>query len=49
MLFFSLSLSLSPLWQAYADALMIIPKTLAQNSGFDPLTSIVKLQVMNGI
>ena len=26
---------------------MIIPKVLAQNSGFDPQESIVKLQVMN--
>ena len=33
------------LYQAYADALLIIPKVLAQNSGFDPQESIVKLQV----
>ena len=31
--------------QAFAEALMIIPKVLAQNSGFDPQESIVKLQV----
>jgi len=30
--------------QAFADALLIIPKTLATNSGFDPIDSIVKLQ-----
>ncbi|KAK3084626.1 hypothetical protein FSP39_016530 [Pinctada imbricata] len=30
--------------QAYADALLIIIKTLAQNSGLDPQESIVKLQ-----
>jgi len=29
---------------AFADALLIIPKTLAQNSGFDPQDTIVKLQ-----
>merc|ERR1712142_1226997 len=29
--------------QAYADGMMIIPKTLAQNSGFDAQESIVKL------
>ena len=31
--------------QAFAEALMIIPKVLAQNSGFDPQDSLVKLQV----
>eukprot|EP00918_Siedleckia_nematoides_P039741 GHVU01086405.1.p1 GENE.GHVU01086405.1~~GHVU01086405.1.p1 ORF type:complete len:532 (+),score=79.10 GHVU01086405.1:44-1639(+) len=30
--------------QAFADALLIIPKVLAQNSGFDPQETIVKLQ-----
>ena len=30
--------------QAFADGLMVIPKTLAQNSGFDPQDTIVKLQ-----
>jgi T-complex protein 1 subunit zeta len=30
--------------QAYADALLIIPKVLAQNSGFDQQETIVKLQ-----
>ena len=30
--------------QAYADALLIIIKTLAQNSGLDPQESIVRLQ-----
>jgi len=29
--------------QAYADALMIIPKTLAENSGFDVQESVIKL------
>ncbi len=41
----SLSPSLSPFsLKAFADALMIIPKTLAQNSGFDPQDTIMKLQ-----
>ena len=31
--------------QAYADALLIIPKTLAQNGGFDVQDAIVALQV----
>ena len=31
--------------QAFAEALMIIPKILAQNSGFDPQDTVVKLQV----
>ena len=31
--------------KAYADALLVIPKLLAQNSGFDPQETIVKLQV----
>jgi T-complex protein 1 subunit zeta len=30
--------------RAFADGLMVIPKTLAQNSGFDPQDTIVKLQ-----
>lgn len=33
------------MFQAYADALLVIPKTLAQNSGYDPQETIVKLQV----
>ena len=35
---------LSPGVQAYADALLIIPKVLAQNSGLDAQDTIVKLQ-----
>lgn len=31
--------------QAFAEALMVIPKILAQNSGFDPQDTTVKLQV----
>jgi chaperonin GroEL (HSP60 family) len=30
--------------QAYADAMLIIPKVLAQNAGFDPQETMVKLQ-----
>ena len=30
--------------QAYADALLVIPKVLAQNSGLDAQDTIVKLQ-----
>lgn len=30
--------------QAFADALLIIPKTLAANSGFDQMDTIIKLQ-----
>jgi T-complex protein 1 subunit zeta len=30
--------------QAFADAMLIIPKVLAQNAGFDPQDSIVKMQ-----
>ena len=30
--------------QAYADALLIIPKTLARNAGHDSQDTIVKLQ-----
>nr|AAM12859.1 chaperonin containing TCP-1 zeta subunit [Physarum polycephalum] len=30
--------------QAYADALLIVPKVLAENSGFDPIETIIKLQ-----
>ncbi len=32
------------LTQAYADAMLIIPKVLAQNAGFDPQETMVKLQ-----
>lgn len=31
--------------QAFADALLVIPKTLAQNGGFDVLDVVVALQV----
>lgn len=34
--------------QAFADAMLIIPKTLALNSGFDPQDTIVKLQEERG-
>jgi T-complex protein 1 subunit zeta len=30
--------------QTYADALLIVPKTLAENSGFDALDTIIKIQ-----
>lgn len=30
--------------QAFADALLIIPKVLAQNSGYDPQETLVKVQ-----
>ncbi|EGC31722.1 hypothetical protein DICPUDRAFT_82409 [Dictyostelium purpureum] len=30
--------------QAFADALLVVPKTLAENSGFDPMDTIIKLQ-----
>merc|ERR1711959_571612 len=30
--------------QAYADALLIIPKTLAENSGYDAQDSVMKMQ-----
>jgi T-complex protein 1 subunit zeta len=30
--------------QAYADALLVIPKVLSQNAGFDAQDTIVKLQ-----
>ena len=30
--------------QAFADAMLVIPKVLAQNGGFDPQDSIVKMQ-----
>lgn len=30
--------------QAFADALLIIPKTLATNSGFDTIDTIIKLE-----
>ena len=30
--------------QAYADALLVIPKTLAANAGYDAQDSIIKLQ-----
>jgi hypothetical protein len=29
---------------AFADAIAVIPKTLAENSGFDPQESFIKLQ-----
>jgi T-complex protein 1 subunit zeta len=37
--------------QAFADALLVIPKTLAQNSGFDSQTTIVELleSAQNGV
>lgn len=31
--------------QAFADALLVVPKILASNSGFDAQETIVKLQV----
>lgn len=34
---------------AFADALLIIPKVLAQNGGFDPQDVIVALQVGGGV
>jgi len=30
--------------QAYADALLIVPKVLAENSGFDAIETLIKLQ-----
>lgn len=30
--------------QAYADALLVVPKVLAENSGFDPIETLIKLQ-----
>ncbi|PWS21074.1 thermosome subunit, partial [Enterococcus faecium] len=33
--------------QAFADALLVIPKVLAQNSGYDPQETLVKLQTEN--
>ncbi|GAM25423.1 hypothetical protein SAMD00019534_085980, partial [Acytostelium subglobosum LB1] len=30
--------------QAFATALLVVPKTLAENSGFDPMDTIIKLQ-----
>lgn len=30
--------------EAYADAMLVVPKTLAQNCGFDPQDTIIKLQ-----
>lgn len=30
--------------QAYADALLVVPKTLADNSGFDSIDTVIKLQ-----
>ena len=38
--------------EAYAEALLVIPKVLAQNAGFDPQDSLVKLQqeeIVNGM
>ena len=37
------------LLQAFADALLVILKILAQNSGYDPQETIVKLQVWNSV
>jgi T-complex protein 1 subunit zeta len=31
--------------QAFADGLLVVPKTLASNAGFDAIDSIVTLQV----
>ena len=33
--------------EAFADALMVIPKTLAENSGLDTQDVIIALQVRN--
>ncbi|KAF6715789.1 T-complex protein 1 subunit zeta [Oryzias melastigma] len=33
--------------QAFADALLVIPKVLAQNSGYDPQETLLKLQTEN--
>eukprot|EP01111_Echinosteliopsis_oligospora_P016846 TRINITY_DN712_c0_g1_i1.p1 TRINITY_DN712_c0_g1~~TRINITY_DN712_c0_g1_i1.p1 ORF type:complete len:544 (-),score=179.36 TRINITY_DN712_c0_g1_i1:48-1679(-) len=30
--------------QAYADAMLVVPKTLAENSGFDSIDTLIKLQ-----
>ncbi|EGG14104.1 chaperonin containing TCP1 zeta subunit [Cavenderia fasciculata] len=30
--------------QAFADAILVVPKTLAENSGFDPMDTLIKLQ-----
>lgn len=30
--------------KAFADALLVIPKTLATNSGFDTIDTIIKLE-----
>ena len=30
--------------QAFADALLVVPKTLAENSGFDVMDTIIKMQ-----
>lgn len=35
--------------QAFADALLVIPKILASNSGFDAQETIVKLQVLKSL
>ncbi len=35
-------------WQgvtAFADALLVIPKILSENSGFDAMDALIKLQV----
>ena len=42
---FSLIAKSRVLFQAFADAFLVIPKVLAQNSGYDPQDVIVKLQV----
>ena len=35
--------------QAYADALLVIPKTLAANAGYDAQDSIIKLQEAHAV
>jgi hypothetical protein len=34
--------------QAYAEALLVIPKTLASNAGHDPMDSVINVQVCLG-
>jgi len=36
------------LFKAFADALLVIPKALASNSGYDPQEATVKLQAEYG-
>ena len=47
--YLSLIIYICILLQAFADALLVIPKILAQNSGYDPQETIVKLQVIESI